>query len=143
MSDSTKKTIFSLIGAVQLLFALILFCGVCLGLIGLLSIAGGNELLDQYGESGVDSPSALFTIVSLGIGVLATVMYAVSAYGFFQLKKWQPLLFTGVIGLTLIQMFVNFLNTGFSPLIIISVLFIFIWVGLLAFTWMNKHLFTN
>lgn len=143
MTESTKKNIFMILGIAQVLYMLLILCSTLLGVIGLISLVGGNELLRQYDVPGVEMPSVVLTIVSLGIGFLSSVMYLISAYGFFSMKKWQPLVFTVVVVLTLISIVANILTLGFSALSLISVFFFALWVALLLFTWANKSMFTK
>lgn len=143
MKDSTAITIFKVIGALQVIGALIMFCLLTVSVIGMVTVGIAEMQMAAIGEtSGVEIP--MFIIIGgLIITFLSMILNATSAFGFFKLKKWQPTIISILIPLSIIEIILNFVQTGLQPASLISVVFLFIWIGLLALVWQKKALFKN
>lgn len=143
MSEDTVKTIFKVVGVIHILMGLFMLCVSVLAIVGIGALTAGNEMLEAYGETAVETVPMWLTIYSIGVGFLSTAMYFASAFGFLKLMKWQPIVYTVVFVLTILSMIGNLLSTGLVAGTFVSIFFMFVWGGLLYLVWTNKKLFTN
>lgn len=143
MTDSTAKTIFKIVGVLHILFGLFMLCTFALGLAAAGLLAVGESELKAVGETSGAHLSTGLVIFGSFVSIVSAVLYAFSAFGFLKLKKWQPTLFAVIIVFTVLEMIYNLIANGLQLGTIISVLFLFIWGGLLYLVWNKKALFTN
>ncbi len=143
MTDNSAKTMFRFVGVVNSLYAVLMgfiFVVVLVGFITATLLLVSESSSEIAAESlAVVGLSAIVMLISLA----SFLINAFSAYGFFKLKKWQPNLFVFVVILTILDIIVNFTQTGFVPGTLISIFFVFVWIGLLVLTRQKKHMFVN
>lgn len=109
-----------------------------------IAINYGINLIEDYGAEAPTELPLLSIIMSLLISGFGAALYFASGYGFLKMKTWQPIVFFAVTALSLSDMIYNAYVVGFQdPRLLISLVFFFIWIGLLYVVWKNKEKFKN
>ena len=142
MSDKSSTLLFKVVGVLNLVI------GMIYGLIVLLTLF--TSLISKLAEAGAADYGYLLEPISAGETILLTVMLAViallhlvSGIGFLKMKKWQPMVFTTLIILGVLELVFKIVSTGFEASLFLTMFFQAIWLLVVLLVWSKKKLFTN
>jgi len=135
------NALFKIAGVLHALGSLLMVCVFVVMVIAAVSGGFADSQLSEYGEN-FDFP-IWYAIVGALIAGLLIVLYAVSAWGFFKMKKWQPIVFTVILVLSFADFVFGIVANGFAVTSLVSLFFLGLWTVLLILVWMNKSLFKN
>ncbi|MCA9385901.1 hypothetical protein KC717_04610 [Candidatus Dojkabacteria bacterium] len=142
MSDKTSTKLLKVVGVVHIIFAILMLLAFIRFTIAYFDTNNIESMLIST-QMSTDTlfPEVLFLKTTLqvrmAIFLASGAMYAVTAYGFFNLKRWLPTLLTIIFTVSVALYFI----AGIT--LLLSEIFYFIWIGILILTWQNKHLFKN
>lgn len=142
MTPARANMLFKFVGVLHILNALLYgFILMLVFMTKLLSDFSVQQAQNYgYDISGIDTGG---TLVSTVVIFVLTVLYTLSAYGFFKLKKWQPVVFTTLVLFGILELLFRIFNTGFQAGFLFTMIFMALWVVILGLVWKNKEIFKN
>lgn len=142
-NTKTAPAAFKAVGMLHAAFAGLMAFTFIMSIFALLALSGGNSMLTSVGESGVELPDTMTTLLGLGEAFIMGILYGASALGFFAYKKWQPNVYTAVVGLSLLNMVYRYITQGFTVQNAVATGFLVLWMVIWKTVQDNKALFKN
>lgn len=142
MNPSYSNLVFKVVGFLHVLNALLYgFILMLVFMTKLLSDFSVQQAQNYgYDISGIDTGG---TLVSTAVILVLTILYLLSAYGFFKLKSWQPVVFLTLVIFGILELLYRIVSTGFQVSYLFTVMFMVLWLFILSLVWKNKSMFKN